>query len=128
MQPPSGLDLLIIRAEEDIPAGIAVIIHYDRRANASDKLIVPPRVEDPLDLDPDVHYFSGMSECNIWDRLDGLKSEDNDLDDALRDLRNLWPENPTTIGRAGADNNTGNGTEDLPLPQGMQESTPRLCS
>jgi hypothetical protein len=220
MQTPSGLDLLIIQAEEDIPAGMAVTIHYDRRASDSEKrnrltfwrwprhgdapnlppptgsklhriqcgcarncpnklwreevregpldirdrppprrsvlnlsrheqtfphegndvkqhdtelfteqLIVPPRVGDPLDLDPDVHYFSSMSECNMWDRLDGLKAEDNDLDDALRDLRDLWPEDPATIGKAGADNNTGNGTEDLVLPQGstLQLASPVLA-
>ncbi len=69
-----------------------------------------------------------MSECNLWDRLDGLKAEDNDLDDVLRDLRDLWPEDPTTIDRAGADNNTCNGTEDLVLPQCMQESTLQLAS
>ena len=64
----------------------------------------------------------------MLDRLDGLRTEDIALDGALRDLRGHLSGDPTTSGRAGAGNNSGNRTEDLILPQGLQESTLQLAS
>jgi hypothetical protein len=87
-------------------------------------------VADPLDLnlDDNLNDLSCLSESDMLDRLDGLRTEDIALDGALRDLRDHLSEDPTTSGREGAGNDTGNGTEDLILPQGLQESTLQLAS
>jgi hypothetical protein len=96
----------------------------------SEQLIVHPRVADPLDLnlDDNLNDLSCLSEGDMLDRLDGLRTEDIALNGALRDLRDHLSEDPTTSGREGAGNDTCNGTEDLILPQGLQESTLQLAS
>ena len=56
----------------------------------AERISVQPEIEEPsADLASSMHRYSGMSTRDLWEHLEGLRAEDNDLDAALGALRGL---------------------------------------